>query len=112
MGDPDAAIVEVARCGSHYLVFSWAFHGGTGTTNVWRTNVDGTHRVKLTDGENDRSPVCSVDGKWAYYWNVPLQQLWRVPVDGSGKPEGFPRSAVPRTVPAELGLSPSPMASY
>src|SRR3984893_18522293 len=37
VGDPSAAIVELAGCGTRYLVFSWAFHGGTNSTNVWRT---------------------------------------------------------------------------
>jgi eukaryotic-like serine/threonine-protein kinase len=108
VGDPNAAIVELAACGNHYLVFSWAFHGGTNSTNVWRTNADGTNPLKLTDGKNDRAPVCSADGKWAYYWDMALQQLWRVPLDGSGKTEMFPGSAVPRTFPVGTGLSPSP----
>ncbi len=108
VGDSSAAILELAGCGTRYLVFSWAFHGGTNSTNVWRTNADGTNPVKLTDGKDDRAPVCSADGKWTYYWDNALQQLWRVPMDGSGKPELFPGSAVPRTFPTGTGLSPSP----
>ena len=108
LGDSTAAIVELAGCGSRYMVFSWAFHGGTNSANVWRTNVDGTNPVKLTDGKDDRAPVCSSDGKWVYYWDLSLQQVWRVPTAGSGKPEMFPGSAVPRTFPTRTGLSPSP----
>ncbi len=108
LGDSTAAIVELAGCGSRYMVFSWAFHGGTNSANVWRTNVDGTNPVKLTDGKDDRAPVCSADGKWVYYWDLSLQQVWRVPTAGSGKPEMFPGSAVPRTFPTGTGLSPSP----
>jgi len=108
VGDSTAAIVELAGCGSHYMVFSWAFHGGTNSANVWRTNIDGTNPLKLTDGKDDRAPVCSADGKWVYYWDLALQQLWRVPTAGSGKPEMFPGSAVPRTFPTGTGLSPSP----
>jgi serine/threonine protein kinase len=108
LGDSTAAIVELAGCGSRYMVFSWAFHGGTNSANVWRTNVDGTNPVKLTDGKDDRAPVCSADGKWVYYWDLSLQQVWRVPPAGSGKPEMFPGSAVPRTFPTGTGLSPSP----
>jgi len=52
--------------------------------------------------------VCSADEKWVYYWNLELQQLWRVPLNGSGKPEMVPRSVVPRTFPAGTGLSVSP----
>jgi serine/threonine protein kinase len=108
VGDSNAAIVELAGCGTRYLVFSWAFHGGTNSTNVWRSNADGTNPVKLTDGKDDRAPVCSADGKWAYFWDLSLQQLWRVPTDGTGKPEMFPGSTVPRTFPTGTGLSPSP----
>ncbi len=108
LADSTAAIVELAGCGSRYMVFSWAFHGGTNSANVWRTNVDGTNPVKLTDGKDDRAPVCSADGKWVYYWDLSLQQVWRVPTAGSGKPEMFPGSAVPRTFPTGTGLSPSP----
>jgi Tol biopolymer transport system component len=110
-GDANAAIVELAGCGTHYLVFSWAFHGGANSTNVWRTDMHGTNPVKLTDGKDDRDdrgPVCSADGKWVYYWDLALQQLWRVPIAGPGKPEMFPGSAVPRTFPAGIGLSRSP----
>jgi serine/threonine protein kinase len=112
VGDSSAAIVELAGCGTQYLVFSWAFHGGTNSTNIWRTNVDGTYPVKLTDGKNDRAPLCSADGKWAYYWDFALQQLWRVPLDGSGKPEMFPGSAVPRAFPTGTGLSASPDGKF
>jgi eukaryotic-like serine/threonine-protein kinase len=108
VGDASGAIVELAGCGSRYLVFSWAFHGGTNSTNIWRTNADGTSPVRLSDGKDDRGPVCSADEKWAYYWDHALQQLWRVPLDGSAKPEMFPGSAVPRTFPTGTGLSTSP----
>jgi eukaryotic-like serine/threonine-protein kinase len=105
VGDPNAAIVEVAGCGSHSLAFSWAFHEGTNSTNIWRSNADGSSPVKLTDGKNDRGPVCSPDEKWVYYWNLELQQLWRAPADGTGKPEVMPRSLISRTLPAGTGLS-------
>jgi Tol biopolymer transport system component len=108
IGDPSAAVIDVAGCGSHYLVFSWAFHGGTNFSNIWRANLDGTNPVKLTDGKNDRGPVCSTDEKWAYYWDRLLQQLWRVPLDGSGKAEMLPGSIPSRTVSTGTGLSPSP----
>jgi eukaryotic-like serine/threonine-protein kinase len=108
VGDASAAIVELSRCGSHFLVFSWAFHGGTNSTNIWRTNADGSSPVKLSDGKDDRGPVCSADEKWVYYWDHALQQLRRAPLNGSGKPEMFPGSSVPKTFPTEMGLSLSP----
>jgi Tol biopolymer transport system component len=64
--------------------------------------------VKLSDGKDDRGPVCSADEKWVYYWDHSLQQLWRAPLNGSGKSEMFPGSAVPRTFPTGSALSPSP----
>jgi Tol biopolymer transport system component len=101
-------MVEVAGCGTHYLVFSWAFHAGTTSTNIWRSNLDGSNPVKLTDGKNDRNPVCSPDEKWVYYWNVDQQQLWRAPLGGSGMPAAIAGSAVPKTLPAGTALTTSP----
>jgi eukaryotic-like serine/threonine-protein kinase len=105
VGDSSAAILELAGCGTRFLVFSWAFHGGTNATNIWRSNADGTNLVRLSNGKNDRSPVCSADGKWTYYWNQELQQLWRTPLEGPGKPEAVPAAIAPRTLPAGNGLS-------
>jgi Tol biopolymer transport system component len=108
LGDPSAALVEVAGCGTHYLVFSWAFHAGANTTNIWRANLDGSNPVKLTDGKNDRNPVCSPDEKWVYYWNMDQQQLWHAALGGGARPALLAGSNVPRTLPAGTGLSISP----
>ena len=112
LGDSNAAIVELSGCGSHLLVFSWAFHGGTNSTNIWRASADGTNPTKLTDGKNDRSPVCTADGKWMYYWNQELQQLWRAPLEGPGKPEVVPAGVAPKTLPAGTALSTSSNGKY
>ena len=112
VGDSNAAIVELSGCGGRYLVFSWAFHGGTNSTNIWRANSDGSNPTKLSNGKNDRSPVCSVDGKWTYYWNLELQQLWRAPLEVPGKPEAVPAGVAPKTLPAGNGLSASPDGRY
>ena len=105
LSDPNAAILDVSGCSSRYLLFSWAFHGSLNSTTIWRANLDGTSPTKLTDGKNDRGPVCSADEKWVYYWNADTQQLWRAPMEGPGKPEMIPGSLVPRTVPTGGGLS-------
>jgi serine/threonine protein kinase len=107
LADPNAAMVEVSGCGTHYLVFSWAFHGGTSSTNIWRSNLDGSNPVRLTDGKNDRNPVCSPDEKWVYYWNLDQQQLWRAPLNGGDKASPVPGSDVPKTLPAGTSLSTS-----
>ena len=112
VSDPNASIVEVTGCGTHSLAFSWAFHEGTNSTNIWRANADGSSPTKLTDGKNDRGPVCSPDDKWVYYWNLEQQQLWRAPLNGTGKPELVARSVVPRTIPAGTGLSLSPDGKF
>jgi serine/threonine protein kinase len=104
VADPNAALVEVSGCGTHYLVFSWAFHGGTSSTNIWRTNLDGSNPVKLTDGKNDRNPICSPDEKWVYYWNMEQQQLWRVPLAG-GTAGLLAGGNIARTLLAETALS-------
>jgi serine/threonine protein kinase len=108
LGDENAAVLELAGCGSQHLVFSWAFHGDTNSTNVWRANADGTSPLKLSDGKDDRGPVCSPDEKWVYYWDRAAQQLSRVPVDGAKKPEALSGSVVPRTIPIGNGLIASP----
>jgi len=108
LGDENAAILELAACGRQHLVFSWAFHGATNSTNIWRVNADGANPTKLSDGKDDRAPMCSPDGKWVYYWDLSLQQLWRVPLDGSAKPEALPGSFVPRTIPMGTGLTSTP----
>ena len=111
-GDANAAIVELSSCGSSFLVFSWAFHDGTNSTNIWRANADGTNLARLTDGKNDRSPVCIGDGKWTYFWNQELQQLWRVPLAGTGKAEAVPAGVPIRMLPAGNVLSASPDGKY
>ena len=105
VGDGNSALLELAGCGRNHLVFSWAFHGDTNSKNIWRTNADGTNPVKLSDGKDDRAPLCSPDEKWVYYWDAALQQLWRAPLDGSGKTETIPGSLVSRTIPLGNGLS-------
>jgi serine/threonine protein kinase/dipeptidyl aminopeptidase/acylaminoacyl peptidase len=107
VGDGNSAILEVAGCGRSHLVFSWAFRDNTISTNVWRTNADGTNPLKLSDGKDDRTPVCSPDEKWVYYWDTAdtALQLRRVPLDGSGKSEVIPGSIVPRTIATGTGLS-------
>ena len=105
IGDENAAILELAGCGHQHLIFSWAFHDGTNSTNIWRTNADGSNPQKLSEGKDDRAPLCSPDEKWVYYWDLSLQQLWRVPLDGSSKPEALSRSVVPHTIPMGTGLA-------
>jgi serine/threonine protein kinase len=81
LNDPAAAIFNFGRCGERYLVFQWAFHGGTNSMNLWRVDADGSNPRQLTDGENDgwqRKPSCA--GSWVYFFRD-VQHIWRVPLD-------------------------------
>jgi eukaryotic-like serine/threonine-protein kinase len=94
LNDPNSWIADVARCGDHYIVVAWAFHGGTNQVHLWRINPDGSNPTQLTNGVFDRFPVCSPDAKWLYYSDVVPHFSKRVPVEG-GKPEPVPASDVP-----------------
>ena len=105
--DPTARILHLSSCGSSYLVLIWGFHGGTNSWNVWRVNVDGSSPLKLTDGKTDSYPVCSPDQKWVYYMNLENNIIYRVALDGSGKPEAIVTMPEGYLLP-RAGLSVSP----
>jgi Tol biopolymer transport system component len=87
--DSHAVMTFPAACGT-YIVFGWRFHEASNSGHIWRTNADGSNPVPLTSGGRDLYPTCSPDQKWVYYLNLDAEQIWRVPLDGSGKPEGMP----------------------
>ena len=94
VSDPNAAIFDPHPCGSRYLVFTWAFHGGN-SVNIWRTNSDGSSPKQLTSHVLDTNPLCSPDEKWVYYIEGPgVPRLMRVPIDG-GNAEMVPGSDIP-----------------
>ena len=96
--DPVAGIFGFAPCGTQFIVFPWAFHGGTNAIGIWRVNADGSHPIPLTDGANDAffgyPPACSGHHPWVYFFRD-VSQVWRVPLDGSGKAETRSGTAVP-----------------
>jgi serine/threonine protein kinase len=91
LSDPVANILSMWHCGG-YIVFPWALHDGN-SLSLWRVNADGSHPVKLADAQLDTFPVCAANQNWVYYF-AEAKQLWRVPLDGSGKPEPIPGSSV------------------
>ena len=94
LNDSNSWIVDMARCGDRYLVFSWAFHGGTNRTEIWRANSDGSNPTQLTKGVFDYFPACSSDGAWVYYdESEGAHPLMRVRLEG-GAPEAVPSSDV------------------
>jgi hypothetical protein len=102
--DSTAGIVDPSGCGSDHVIYSWIFHGGTNTLNLWRANADGSSPARLTEGKRDLRAVCSPDGKWAYYYDQGAGRISRVPLDGSGKAEIVPGSVVPNSFVAGGGL--------
>ena len=105
--DPAAAILALSPCGTQYIALVWAFHGGTNSVGIWRLNVDGSHPAQLTDGDLKEFPVCTGNQNWVYYFND-VQHIWRVPLDGSGKPEPILGTAVSHGFQAGRGMGISP----
>jgi Tol biopolymer transport system component/predicted Ser/Thr protein kinase len=107
LADSNALIFRPSSCGTSYLVLTWIFWGHTNSQSIWRTNADGSRPLQLTNGvSSHRSPVCSPDQKWVYYNDYHGRHIYRVPLDGSGKPEAV--FAVPDGYRGFLGLSLSP----
>ncbi len=92
MAESNTLLMNTTACGK-YLVATWRFHEGPKEARLWRLNADGSNPVRLTTGRFDIFPVCSPDQKWVYYRDRFGEKLWRVPLDGSAKPEAIPASA-------------------
>jgi serine/threonine protein kinase len=107
IGDSAAGIVDASPCGSDHLIFTWRFHGGVNTANVWRANADGSSPVKVTNGKRDTRAICSPDGKWVYYHDQDARRISRVLADGSEKAEPLPGSVVPNSFFTANGQAPS-----
>jgi serine/threonine protein kinase len=113
VSDPAAGILGFYPCGAQYLIFPWAFHGGSNSIGIWRVNADGSHPTQLTDGANDGwgFSACSGNHNWVYLFRD-TERLWRVPLngtgDGSDKAEAVPASAVAGAFQAGRGMSISP----
>ena len=112
--DPAAGILGFTPCGTQYIVFPWAFHGGTNSIGIWRVNADGSHPTQLTDGKDNifgYGPACSGNQSWVYFFRD-VKHIWRVPLngtgDGSGKPEPIQATAVDHGFQAARGMGLSP----
>jgi eukaryotic-like serine/threonine-protein kinase len=108
LSDPASGVVRACGChdGRHILI-EWAGRGGTRKSNIWRFNTDGSNPNQLTYGGADIAPLCSRDGKWAYYADWITYQIMRVPMDG-GMPEIVPGTIIPNIIYGGKGLAISP----
>ncbi|PWT80512.1 MAG: hypothetical protein C5B44_05275 [Acidobacteria bacterium] len=63
-----------------YIVF---VSDRTGTNHIWRSEIDGSNPVQLTNGNGEISPLCSPTSPWVAYelWSR-KPGLWKVPIDG------------------------------
>jgi Tol biopolymer transport system component/DNA-binding winged helix-turn-helix (wHTH) protein len=59
----------------------------SGSTQVWRMNVDGTNQVQLTKREGGYPVFVTPDGKWLYFESGLHQTLWRVSSEGGDETE-------------------------
>ena len=108
LGDPNAWITDVQRCGDRYLLLSWVFHGSTTGSNIWRANTDGSGLLQLTRGKFDLNPVCSSDGKWVYYFaSAAAPAISKIPIDG-GEPQKLASSDVQGMYGLGTGVAVSP----
>lgn len=58
---------------------------GTGSSHLWRMDIDGRNAAQLTNGSNEVAPAVSPDGQWVVYSSIDGDRvsLWRVAIDGS-----------------------------
>ena len=103
LANSGAPIFDVLACGTDHVVLTWGSRGTAGMS-VWRINADSSGRLKLTDGKFDIFPVCSPDHEWVYYINWEDKKIYRVPLDGSGKPQ--PVVSTAEDYLGGLGVSP------
>jgi dipeptidyl aminopeptidase/acylaminoacyl peptidase len=59
----------------------------SGSSQVWRMNVDGTNQVQLTKRDGGHPAFVTPDGKWVYFESNLHQTLWRVSTEGGDETE-------------------------
>jgi len=66
---------------SRYVIFQ---SDRSGSSEIWRANLDGGDLKQLTAGGDNSQPSLSPDGRWVVYTSERegTQRIWRVPVDG------------------------------
>ncbi len=94
VSDPSAIMGSPSECrNGGPILFIWYLREGKASENIWRVDADGSHPKQLTNGKQEDGPLCSPDGKWAYYFDDASYRVMRVSIDG-GTPEIVEGSAV------------------
>lgn len=68
----------------HYIFFT---SNRSGSTQVWRMNVDGSNQIQVTKREGGYPASVTPDGKWIYFESGLHQTLWRVSTEGGDETE-------------------------
>jgi eukaryotic-like serine/threonine-protein kinase len=87
---------QVAVCGEEkYIVFRQIGRpGDLASANLTRMDLNGANVKQLSNGRNDREPLCSKTDNWVYYVdNADNRYVKRIPIDG-GTPETVVKYAV------------------
>jgi serine/threonine protein kinase/Tol biopolymer transport system component len=101
LSDPNATMGWSSAChNGGPILLQWYLREGKTTINIWRVDADGSHPKQLTNGEDEEFPLCSPDGKWAYYVDDATTHIMRVPIEG-GTPELVEGSVVSNGFMAE-----------
>jgi eukaryotic-like serine/threonine-protein kinase len=94
LSDPSATVTTSSACSNGGpILIAWYLREGKTNAHIWRVDADGSHPKQLTNGKDEQVPLCSPDGKWAYYLDNSNERIMRVPIDG-GTPELVEGSAV------------------
>jgi serine/threonine protein kinase/Tol biopolymer transport system component len=103
LSDPAGQIYRPVGCpGGRYILIVRTGRGNS-KYNVWRLDADGSNPKQLTDGISNAFPICSPDGKWAYYQDYLGSQIKRVPIDG-GPTQIVPGTVLPPSFLNALGI--------
>src|SRR5262249_21012977 len=102
LGDPDGRLTGVQSCvEGRSILFEWSFRAGVNRENVWRSDLDGSNAMQLSNGKLDINPVCSPDGKWVYFIDSPAARIMRVRLNG-----GSPEEVRGNTITDQVAIAP------
>ena len=83
-----------ACANGRYVVFELLSLGAAAQVNVWRMDSSGGNLKQLSSGKRDTLPLCSFDGRWAYFIDRKDEPtLARVAIDG-GTPQAVSKLAI------------------